>query len=91
MNDTQLMLEAFSKDEPGPGRPRLRCPGDHSSQTVRSRQEGAMYYARGCFQAIRNPASHEHHEWDPQVALESLTALSVLARWIDDWSVVTAP
>ena len=50
-----------------------------------------MYYARGCFQAIRNPASHEHHEWDPQVALESLTALSVLARWIDDWSVVTAP
>jgi hypothetical protein len=89
--DTQLMQEAFSPHPPEPGRPRLRCPGDHASPTVQSRQRGALQYASGCFSAIRNPATHEHGEWDQETALECLAALSLLARWIDDWAIDKAP
>jgi hypothetical protein len=89
--DTQLMQEAFSPNSPEPGKPRLRCPGDPSSPTTQSRQRGALQYAAGCFGAIRNPATHEQGEWDQHVALEYLAGLSVLARWIDDWALDTAP
>lgn len=41
--------------------------------------------------AIRNLATHDLNEPDEQVALEQLAALSVLARWIDDAKVKTAP
>jgi len=84
--DTQLMQEAFSPHLPEPGRPRLRCPGDPSSPTTQSRQRGALQYAAGCFIAIRNPATHGQGEWDQETALECLAALSLLARWIDDWT-----
>jgi hypothetical protein len=83
--DTQLMREAFGDGDPEYGKPRLRYPGDQNDRTVKSRQSGARDYAVGCFQAIRNPASHDHREWDRQVAFESLAALSLLAQWIDDW------
>jgi hypothetical protein len=89
--DTKLMQEAFSLDPPEPGRPRLRCLGDPGNPTTQSRQRGALQYAAGCCSAIRNPATHEQEEWDQQVALEYLASLSVLARWIDDWKLVTAP
>jgi hypothetical protein len=89
--DDKLMQEAFSTNAPGPGRPRLRCPGDPADPTVQSRQRGALQYAVGCFYAIRNPATHQSGEWDQQVALEYLAALSVLARWIDDWTLDTTP
>jgi uncharacterized protein (TIGR02391 family) len=89
--DTQLIQEAFSPHQPEPGRPRLRCPGDHASPTVQSRQRGALQYATGCFSAIRNPATHEQGEWDQETALECLAALSLLARWIDDWAIDKAP
>lgn len=89
--DTKLMQEAFSPSSPEPGTPRLRCPGDTGNPTTQSRQRGALQYAAGCFSAIRNPATHEHGEWDQQVSLEYLAAFSVLARWIDDWNIDTAP
>jgi hypothetical protein len=89
--DTQLMQEAPSPNPSEPGRPRLRCPGDHSSQTTQSRQRGALQYAVGCFSAIRNPATHERGEWGQQEAIEALAALSVLARWIDGWTLDRTP
>ena len=89
--DDALMQEAFSTNPPQPGKPRLRCPGDPNDQTVKSRQRGALQYAVGCYFAIRNSAAHETGEWDQQIALEHLAALSVLARWIDDWTLDTAP
>jgi uncharacterized protein (TIGR02391 family) len=89
--DTQLMQEAFSPLPPEPGKPRLRCPGDPDNRTTQSRQRGALQYAAGCFGAIRNPATHEQDEWDQQTALEYLSALSVLARWIDQWALDAAP
>jgi hypothetical protein len=91
VSDVRLMQETFSPHEPKTGEPRLRCPGDPADQTVQSRQRGALSFAVGCFSAIRNPASHEHEEWAEQTALECLAALSILARWISDWRVSSAP
>jgi uncharacterized protein (TIGR02391 family) len=90
ISDTDLCLQAFSKDEPKEGRPRLRFDGDRTSETWRSRQEGAGAFGRGCFQAIRNPIAHGHeHRLTQQAALEQLAALSQLARWIDECTVET--
>lgn len=89
--DDTLMQEAFSPNPSQPGKPRLRSPGDPSDPTVQSRQRGALQYALGCFFAIRNPATHGQGEWDQQIALERLAALSVLARWIDDWRLDVTP
>ena len=88
--DDALMQEAFSPNSPQQGKPRLRCPGDPNDQTVKSRQRGALQYVIGCYFAIRNPATHETSEWDQQMALEHPAALSVLARWIDGWTLDTA-
>ena len=90
VSDDKLMQEAFSPNDPERGRPRLRCPGDPADPTIQSRQRGALQFAVGCFGAIRNPATHEHREWDEEEAFESMAALSILARWIDSWQVVTA-
>jgi hypothetical protein len=80
-----LCREAFSPDPPADGRPRLRFPGDRTSPTWRSRQGGARDFGAGCFEAIRNPASHEHDlGLSEQVALEQLAAFSLLARWIEE-------
>jgi hypothetical protein len=89
--DDSLMQEAFSANAPQVGKSRLRCPGDSSNPTVQSRQRGALQFAVGCFQAIRNPATHEQGEWDEQTALECLASFSVFARWIDGWRVETTP
>lgn len=91
-SEAALCREFFSPADPAPGRPRLRVrgytPGD---PTWRSRQQGAMEFGAGCFEAIRNPAAHEHGlVLTEQVALEQLAALSLLARWIDEAEVETA-
>jgi Protein of unknown function (Hypoth_ymh) len=47
-----------------------------------------MDFGAGCFEAIRNPAAHEHGLNLPeQVALEQLAAFSLLARWIEECEV----
>jgi hypothetical protein len=87
-SESALCREAFSPDEPKSGRPRLRFPGDRTSDTWRSRQQGGMDFGAGCFEGIRNPAAHEDGLSLPeQVALEQLAAFSVLARWIDECTV----
>ena len=86
--DDDLMAQAWSDDPPKPERPRLRLPGDRTSNTWRSRQRGARALAQGCYAGIRNLAAHEHEPaWPQQVALEYLACLSVLARWIDEAAV----
>jgi hypothetical protein len=88
ISDRDLMAQAFSANSPEPGKPRLRCPGDHRSMTVRSMQQGALFMAQGCFQAIRNPAIHLTGEWNPVTAAEHLAVLSVVARWVRHWDIV---
>jgi uncharacterized protein Ymh len=91
ISDATLCGEAFSTDEPKPGRPRLRFDGDRTSETWKSLQEGAGFLGRGCFRAMRNPVAHNHqHPVNQQEALEELAALSRLARWIDQCKVETA-
>ncbi len=59
-SEAALCREAFSLDEPKYGRPRLRFPGDRTSDAWRSRQQGGVDVGAGCFEGIRNPAAHEH-------------------------------
>ena len=51
---------------------------------------GALQFGLACVSLIRNPASHEDEEWDEQVALEQLAALSVFARLANECQVVNA-
>ncbi|HEX7122374.1 MAG TPA: TIGR02391 family protein [Gemmatimonadaceae bacterium] len=90
ITDSDLMAQVFSLEPPKPGKPRLRFPGDRDSPTWTSRQAGALNFGQGCFMGLRNPATHEDEDWEEQVALESLAALSVLARWINECDVETA-
>ncbi|MGO9140324.1 MAG: TIGR02391 family protein [Streptosporangiaceae bacterium] len=88
ISDSALMAEAFSLSDPQEGKPRLRCPGDQSSVTGRSMQQGALQMSQGCFQAIRNPAVHLDGGWNPITAAEYLAVLSVVARWVRHWNVI---
>jgi uncharacterized protein (TIGR02391 family) len=84
VSEAQLCREAFSPADPKAGQSRLRFPGDRSTDTWKSLQNGARDFGAGCFEAIRNPLAHDHqYPLPPQEALEQLAALSVLARWIE--------
>jgi hypothetical protein len=85
--DSALMSEAFSPDDPKVGKPRLRCPGNPESETIRSMQKGAQLLAMGAMMAIRNPAVHWTGNGNPASAGEQLAALSVIARWVRYWDV----
>ena len=89
--ETDLFNQAFSDDDPAPGRPRLRLPGDDGGKTAKSVRRGIRSFAEGCFAALRNPAAHDVVEDLPEhEALEQLAAFSVLARWVDAATVATA-
>jgi hypothetical protein len=91
-SEAALCRELLSQDPPASGRPRLRFPGSASDSTRRSKQQGAMEFGAGCFEAIRNPAAHQHGlVLTEQVALEQLAAFSLLARWVDECELITAP
>ena len=82
---------AFSDKSPTAGSPRLRFSHFPSgSKDWYNAHQGAMHFGAGCEKAIRNLVTHGGRKPDPQVALEMLAALSVLARWIDEAEVVTA-
>ncbi|GGR21250.1 TIGR02391 family protein [Streptomyces roseolus] len=88
-SETALFVNAFSKDAPKPGQPRLRLMPDDGSDTFKSVHRGAASFAEGCFAGIRNPNSHEDglSELPEHEALEQLAAISVLARWVDSATV----
>jgi hypothetical protein len=86
-----LVGEAFSLNEPKPGRPRLRFVElNTASERFRSAHIGALHLGQGCFEGIRNWAAHTVDEKDEQTALEYLAAFSVFARWVDQAEVVAA-
>ncbi|MDN4598585.1 TIGR02391 family protein [Leifsonia virtsii] len=91
ISDSTLCIEAFSAAPPVPGKNRLRFDGPRDSTTWKSRQEGAMHFARGAFMAIRNPLAHEEQlDLREHEALELLAAFSVIARWVDMCAVEVA-
>lgn len=89
--ETSLWRETFSSDDPKPGKPRLRWPGDPTDLTVKSMNEGLRSFAPGVQMTIRNSATHELDDLEEQAALERLAALSLLARWLDECDLVEAP
>lgn len=91
INDQQLMQDAFGVDAPAPGKTRLRVAADMSNKFDKGLQQGAGNLAQGVYGYIRNPATHETGEWAEQEALEKLTALSVVARIIEDAEILTTP
>lgn len=92
ISETDLFKQAFSLDAPANGRPRLRRRKPDDTDTYKSVQRGAWALAEGVYAGIRNPFNHEDpRDVDEQTALEYLAALSVLARWVDDAEVETAP
>jgi len=60
LSERELVAQVFSPSEPSPGQVRLHVPGDKSSRTWKSRQEGLHLLAQGAFAA---------DEWPEQVAL----------------------
>lgn len=59
VSETDLFKQAFSKDDPTPGKARLRRMHNDGSKTYDSVQRGVMTMAEGVFAGIRNPLSHE--------------------------------
>jgi hypothetical protein len=54
-------------------------------------QSGARSLAGALYRGIRNPLSHRaDHGLTEHEALESLAAISILARWVDEAELVTA-
>ncbi len=88
---TDLWRQTFSDKDPRPGQPRLRWPGDPNDQDVKTMNSGLLSFAPGMQMTIRNSAAHSLSELDEQAALERLSALSLLARWVDECDIVEAP
>ncbi len=86
VSESDLLAQAFSKNEPAAGKPRLRFLDEPTDDTAESKRQGVMEFGRGCFSVIRNPLAHladDEIDLDEQTALESLAAFSLLARWIE--------
>ncbi|MEU2611810.1 TIGR02391 family protein [Micromonospora sp. NPDC007271] len=94
VSESRAVREAFSIEDPQPGRPRLRlCPPD-DPEHFKSVHVGATNLGCGLFGAVRNPVAHlsdEDHDLTEQEALECLAAFSLFARWIDRAEVQEKP
>jgi uncharacterized protein (TIGR02391 family) len=90
LDDTTRWNQAFSEKDPEPGRPRLRWPGDQTDRTVVSMNDGLRRFAPGAQLTIRNPVTHGPGEMTQQEAVERLSVLSLLARWVDQCDLIEA-
>jgi hypothetical protein len=89
--ETALWQETFSDNDPLPGKPRLRWPGDPKDRDVTTMNAGLRFFAPGVQMTIRNEAAHGAAEMDEQSALERLSTLSLLARWVDECEISEPP
>jgi hypothetical protein len=92
ISEADLFKQAFTLDDPTPGKPRLRVVPNDGGQSFKNIHRGLMMFAEGCYVAIRNPNSHEANlpELPENEALEQLAAFSYLARQVAAATVVTA-
>lgn len=77
LDGVPLMTKVFSKNSPV-----LRF-NDLADQTDRDEQEGLMHLFMGAVLALRNPRAHATFEDPPEVALDCIAFLSMLARRLD--------
>lgn len=92
ISEKELFDQAFSSNDPKPGRAQLRLRENDGSSTYASLHRGARAFAEGLYAGIRNPGMHEPPQErrvdEEQLALEKLAAFSILARWVDEATVV---
>jgi hypothetical protein len=91
IGEGQLLREAFSADEPKPGRPRLRLTDSSNPLLFQDLHVGASNFGQGLYSAVRNVLNHveaDEHSIRESEAIEALAAFSLLARWIDKADVV---
>ncbi|WP_406276801.1 TIGR02391 family protein [Nocardia sp. NBC_00881] len=81
--ETALWQQVFSDKDAEPGQPRLRWPGDPNDRNVSTMNSGLRFFAPGVQLTIWNSATHHMGELSEQAALERLSTLSLLARWIE--------
>lgn len=94
LSERKLFNDAFSTNPAKPGAPKLRLAKNDGGDTYANLHQGARAFAEGLYAGIRNPGMHqpqENHGGQQQLALEQLAAFSLLARWIDQAEVETAP
>ncbi|GAB3334584.1 TIGR02391 family protein [Micromonospora halotolerans] len=89
--DSDLITQCFSASDPEPGKPRLRWPGEPTDAEYKAMQSGLRALGQGAFMTIRNRATHDLEELGEHEALERLATLSLLCRWIERCSLVSAP
>lgn len=90
-SETDLFKQAFTLDAPKPDAPRLRLMEDDGSKTYANLHRGAVTFADGLYTAIRNPGMHTPQDRDggqEQLALKQLAAFSLLARWVDQATIL---
>jgi hypothetical protein len=90
ISETALWQEAFSDKDPQPQKPRLRWPGNPADRDVTTMNAGLRQFAPGVQMTIRNSAAHGVGELGEQDALERLSTLSLLARWVDECELAEA-
>jgi len=71
------MRTVFSVNNPG-----LRL-NDLSDQTDKDEQEGMMHLFEGAVLALRNPRAHALFDESPELALDYIGLLSLLAKRLD--------
>lgn len=91
VSETDLFEQAFSLDAAVAGTARLRRRISDGIDTYKPVQRGAMAFAEGTYEGIRNPFNHaDLKSIDEQIGLEDLAAPSFLVWWVDDVEVETA-
>ncbi len=84
IGEGDAFAQAFTLDPPQPGKPRLRVMDNDGSKTYQDVHRGAMLLGQALYAGVRNPMHHDALD-DPseQEALETMAAISLLARWTD--------
>ena len=87
VSEVDLVNQAFSRDAPKPGEPRLRIGDPDDPKTYRSLNEGALALGQALFKLWRNPLAHLTDKMRREQALEGLAAASAFARLVDEATV----
>lgn len=77
MDGVGLMTEVFSKDNP------ILAFNDLSTRSDKDEQQGMMHLFQGAVLAIRNPRGHEFPDDSPERAMEYISFVSMLAKFVD--------
>jgi uncharacterized protein (TIGR02391 family) len=78
LDGSKLMTRVFSADKP------LLAINDLKDPTDRDEQQGFMHLFIGAILALRNPRAHAIFDDSPEIALDYIAFLSMLAKRLDD-------